>query len=106
MHRMATVTPGSLRAAADVLGIHDRASMREIEARYRALIHSWHPDVANTDPGTAHEMTIRLKEARNLLIGFCMDRQVSFDERDLAAEIGRTPREYWEDRFGDDPIWG
>ncbi len=103
---MARVTAGRVREAAELLGIRDRASQSEIRMRYSERIKEWHPDVSRKDPAESHEMTIRLKEAYDLLVDYCMNRPVSFRLEDLEKDLAQSPTDYWMDRFGDDPIWG
>jgi len=103
---MATITAGRLREAAELLGIRNRATLNEIRARYSERIKEWHPDVSQNDPAESHEMTIRLKEAYDLLTDYCMNRPVSFRLEDLEKDLEQSPADYWMERFGDDPIWG
>jgi hypothetical protein len=51
-------------------------------------------------------MTIRFKEAYDLLTDYCMNRPVSFRLEDLEKDLEQSPANYWMERFGDDPIWG
>lgn len=103
---MAVVTPTALKEAAEVLGIQEQASLNEIRKKYHAQIRKWHPDVSKEDPAVSHEMTIRLKEAYDLLVGYCMHHPFSFRREDLARDLEQSPADYWTERFGDDPIWG
>jgi len=103
---MAHVTAGSLREAADLIGIREQASLHEIRALYLERIREWHPDVSWKDPADSHEMTIRLKEAYDLLVEYCMNHPFSFRVGDLARDLAEAPADYWMERFGDDPIWG
>lgn len=103
---MATITAGRLREAAELLGIRNRATLNEIRARYSKRVKEWHPDVSQNDPAESHEMTIRFKEAYDLLTDYCMNRPVSFRLEDLEKDLEQSPADYWMERFGDDPIWG
>lgn len=103
---MAEITAKALREAADLLGIHDQASLNEIRTRYHNEIKQWHPDVSKNEPAASHEMTIRLHAAYTLLSDYCMNHPVSFRPEDLAKDLERNPIDYWMERFGDDPIWG
>jgi hypothetical protein len=103
---MAVVTPAALREAAELLGIQEQASQNEIRYTYHAQIMKWHPDVSKDNPEVSHEMTIRLKEAYDLLVGYCMNHPFSFRMEDLARDLEQSPADYWTERFGDDPIWG
>jgi hypothetical protein len=103
---MADVTPAALRAAAEVLGIPEHASLNEIRQTYYEQIKVWHPDVSQHDPAVSHEMTIRLKNAYDLLVDYCMNHPFSFRIEDLARDLEQSPADFWLERFGDDPIWG
>jgi len=103
---MAAVTAERVREAAEVLGIRDRASLNEIRSRYHERIKEWHPDVSQKDPAASHEMTLRLKEAYDLRVDYCMNHTFSFRVEDLAEDLEQSPADYWMNRFGDDPIWG
>jgi DnaJ domain len=103
---MMEITAGTLREAADSLGISDRASLNEIRERYHDLLKECHPDRAQHDPGLSHERTILLKESFEILVSYCMNHQFSFRVEDLARDLELSPADYWMMRFGDDPIWG
>jgi DnaJ-class molecular chaperone len=103
---MAEVTPADLRDAAEVLGIQEKASLNEIRQKYHEQPKKWHPDVSTMDAGVSHEMTIRMKNAYDLLIDYCMNHTFSFQREDLARDLEQSPADFWMERFGDDPIWG
>ncbi len=103
---MAGITPAALREAAEVLGLQDHASLNEIRQKYHEQIKVWHPDVSKHEPAVAHEMTIRLKKAYDLLVDYCMNYPFSFRIEDLARDLEQHPADFWTERFGDDPIWG
>jgi hypothetical protein len=102
---MAAITAERVREAAELLGIWDRASLNEIRIRYYERVKEWHPDVSQKDPAVSHEMTIRLKEAYDLLVDYCMNHTFSFRLGDLAKDLEQIPADYWMERFGEDPIW-
>ena len=103
---MAMMTADALSAAADLLGVGERASLNEIRARYHEALRLYHPDVSESDPGVAHEKTVRLTAAYELLCEYCLNHIFSFLPADLARELETAPADYWTERFGDDPIWG
>lgn len=70
---MAAITAVLLRRAAETLGIRERASPNEIRPHYKERIKEWHPDVSQKDQVVSHEMTIRVKDAYDLLVDSCMD---------------------------------
>jgi len=96
----------SIREAADILGIADRASIQEIRSRYHALVKEWHPDVSDYDSEDAHNTMIRLNDAYDILIGYCMQVEISFRTEDLNQTTETDAIDAWMERYGDDPIWG
>ncbi len=103
---MAAITAETLREAAELLGIREQASLNEIRLHYYERIKEWHPDMSQKEPALSHEMTIRLKDAYDLLIDYCMNHIFSFRVEDLVKNLDQNPVDYWMERFGDDPIWG
>jgi hypothetical protein len=107
---MREITAGTIREAADFLGISDRASLTEIRLRYYDLMKEWHPDRSQHDPGLSHERTILLRESYEVLVWYCVNHEFSFRIEDLSLDLERSltrsPTDYWMMRFGDDPIWG
>jgi preprotein translocase subunit Sec63 len=96
----------SIREAADILGIAETASINEIRSRYHALVKEWHPDVSCYEPEDTHNTMIRLNEAYDILIGYCMQYEISFRPEDVRQASGSRQMDTWMERYGDDPIWG
>jgi hypothetical protein len=96
----------SVRQAADILGIAETASITEIRSRYRTLAKEWHPDVSCYEPEDTHNRMIRLNEAYDILIGYCMQYEISFRPEDVRQASGSRQMDTWMERYGDDPIWG
>ena len=96
----------SIREAADILGIAQQASINEIRSRYHALVKEWHPDVSDYDSEDTHNTMIRSNDAYDILIGYCMQVEISFRPEDLMQTTETDPMDTWMERYGDDPIWG
>jgi len=96
----------SIREAADILGIAEQASVNEIRSRYHALVKEWHPDVSDYDSEYTHNTMIRLNDAYDILIDYCMQVEISFRHEDLIQTTETDPMDTWMERYGDDPIWG
>ena len=96
----------SIWEAADILGIAEQASINEIRSRYHALVKEWHPDVSNYDSEDTHNTMIRLNDAYDILISYCMQYKISFRPEDLRNTAETEPMDSWMERYGDDPIWG
>jgi hypothetical protein len=95
----------AIRDAVLLLGFTDRASLNEIQHRYRELVKEWHPDVSEHDSERSHGMFIQLKEAYDMLVDYCMNHEISFRIEDLTKDAGHNSRDFWLRRFGEDPIW-
>lgn len=96
----------SVRESADILGIGEQASINQIRSRYHARVKEWHPDVSQYDSEETHNTMIRLNEAYDILIGYCMQYEISFRPEDLRPDAEREAMDTWMERYGDDPIWG
>jgi DnaJ-class molecular chaperone len=92
--------------AAEVLGISGRANLNGIHARFRELAKEWHPDVSQHDPSLSHDTFIRIREAYEVLVDYCMNYEMSFQKEDIRKGTGYNSQEFWMTRFGKDPIWG
>ncbi|MDO8840874.1 J domain-containing protein [Methanocalculus sp.] len=96
----------SLREAADILGVGESASIIQIRTRYHALVRKWHPDISEHTPEETHNEMVRLNEAYDVLIEYCMRYEIFFYPDNPSPAMGKDPDDDWMDRFGDDPIWG
>jgi DnaJ domain len=92
--------------AAHVLGIPGKASLSGIHACFREQAKEWHPDVSCHDPEISHITFIRMREAYDILVDYCMNFEISFKPEDIQRGTDYDSREFWMSRFGDDPIWG
>jgi len=99
-------TATAIRNAAEALGITGSASLGEIRHRYHEGIKKCHPDVTEDDNQSSHQKTILMNESYHLLMEYCQNYQFSFRINDLMKTAEKTHSEIWNDRFGDDPIWG
>lgn len=97
------MTAASVRKAADMLGLGERASMNEIKSAYRAMLKRWHPDTAvSNDEKKNNTMTMRIQDAYELLLRYCSGYRYQFDGNDTAENA----EAFWMRRFGDDHVWG
>ena len=49
---------------------------------------------------------IRLNDAYDILIGYCMQVEISIRPEDLMQTTETDPMDTWMERYRDDPIWG
>ena len=89
--------------AKEILGLGERATLKEIKKAYRAKAKNHHPDRAaiNDEDGSVamHEITA----AYQALLAYCGAYNYPLTpgaKQELDAE------EWWFDRFGQDPLWG
>ncbi len=90
--------------ARELLELPETASMAEIKTHYRRLLDKWHPDKCAGSKTKCTEMTQQLIAAYNILVNYCEQYKYSFTEE--AVNMHLTPEEWWDKRFGDDPLWG
>ncbi|MHC1631973.1 MAG: J domain-containing protein [Methanotrichaceae archaeon] len=101
-------TTEKIRWAVKVLNLPETATMKLIKQSYRDLMIQWHPDTCNGDPDLCKRMTQQINLAYDIVLNYCENYDFSFKENDLI----RTARnesgydEWWNERFGDDPLWG
>ena len=93
-----------IKAAADLLGLGEKATLSEIKKAYRRLSKKHHPDVKKTAKQKTEKIAMhKLTEAYQVLLDYCA--QYSFplvpgDDEQLQAE------DWWFERFGQDHHWG
>ncbi|MFO7932157.1 MAG: J domain-containing protein [Desulfosalsimonas sp.] len=90
--------------ARKLLELPEAATMEEIKAGYRRLMHRWHPDLCGQDKEKAHEMTRKITDAYRILLDYCTNYRYCFSEQ--AVKKQRSPEEWWMEQFGNDPLWG
>jgi hypothetical protein len=95
----------SITEAAEVLGTTGGASLSGIYVRFREPVKEWHPDVSQHDPDLSHVTFIRIKEAYDILVEYCMNFELSFRAEDVRTGTDYEPREFWMTHFGNDPLW-
>ncbi|MDD5759626.1 MAG: J domain-containing protein [Desulfobulbaceae bacterium] len=90
--------------ARKVLELPEQATMSEIKANYRKLIRQWHPDRCCKDQEQCKEMSTKIIAAYRIIVDFCDQYRFSFARDEVQKYL--TDKEWWSDRFGDDPLWG
>lgn len=82
-----------------LLGLGERASLKEIKERYRQLARQHHPDAG----GEENQAMQEINAAYALLLAYVEDYRFSFAEEEFYEQ---QPEERLRRQFGDDPLWG
>ncbi len=83
-----------------LFGLSERATLKEIKARYRKLVKQYHPDAGNTKN---QEMIRKVNEANRILLDYVQSYRYSFTEEEFCEQ---HPEERIRRQFKDDPLWG
>jgi len=90
--------------ARTILGLTETASLKTVKSAYRAMLAKWHPDRCRDNPETCADMTRKIVGAYKTITEYCANYRFSFSEVSVGENL--TPEELWQERFGDDPLWG
>ncbi len=88
-----------LLKAKELLGLGERASLKEIKDRFRDLARQNHPDAGGEQSAAMQE----INAAYALLLAYLQDYRFSFAEEEFYEQ---QPEERLRQQFGDDPLWG
>lgn len=89
--------------AKSILELPEKATWKEIKAKYRALLHQWHPDKSEEPVELCEEMVQQITDAYEVISIYCNEYSFSFSDEELKE--CRTDEEWWNSRFGKDPVW-
>lgn len=91
-----------LAAARDLLGLGERATIKEVKQAYRRLSKEHHPDTAGQGgaPVAMHEITA----AYQTVVRHCEQYPIPLSREESDEPL--DGEEWWMDRFGQDPLWG
>lgn len=97
----------AIEQARDLLQLEDRATLAEIKRAYHRLSKLHHPDTAKVAGGKSGEQMYRITAAYELLLRYCTEYRFPLKLDDIAAEgvDPYDPEDWWQARFGQDPIW-
>jgi hypothetical protein len=94
------MTYQELQQALKVLGLPERASLKEIKARHRSLVKRHHPD---SNPDQATDRIREINAAYRLLMDFCAGYRFCFSQEEFYEQ---NPEERLRQQFSQDPVWG
>jgi hypothetical protein len=93
-----------IQAAAELLGLEEKASLAEIKRAYRHLSRKYHPDMQKKPGSGATQIAMHeITGAYKALLQYCDTFRFPLtpaDDEQLEAE------DWWFERFGQDPLWG
>ncbi|MCF8069667.1 MAG: J domain-containing protein [Desulfobacterales bacterium] len=90
--------------ARKILELSEQASMAEIKSNYRKLLSKWHPDKCKKNSDQCEEKTREIISAYKIIISYCNQYKFSFSKEEVNNYL--SGKEWWLERFGDDPLWG
>lgn len=94
------MTYQDFRKAVAIFQLEERATLKQIRARFRALVKNHHPDqVKDADQDVIREVN----RAYEVLMEYCSGYQFCFSEEEF---LRQTPTERLKRQFGWDPVWG
>ena len=94
------MTYAELKVALVVLGLGERATLKDIKARHRELVKQHHPDVGNSDDP---DVIRKVNAAYRVLQDYIQEYRFSFTEEEFYEQ---NPEERIRKQFMDDPLWG
>lgn len=94
------MTYQDFRKAVAIFQLEERATLKQIRARFRTLVKHHHPDHAKD----ADQNAIReINWAYEMLMDYCSGYQFCFSEEEF---LHQTPSERLKRQFSWDPVWG
>lgn len=95
-----------MKDALALLGVPERASLREVRRLFREKIFLWHPDRCASAPEECREKSQEIIAAYNRVVAYCEKQQIDFSHKGTDDEMWDDPAEFWKQRFGSDPLSG
>ena len=94
------MTYADFQEALRILGLGDRATLKEIKARHRELVKRYHPDTGHVcDPDTIR----KVNAAYRIVSDYISAYRFSFAKDEFYEQ---NPEEWIWMQFADDPLWG
>ena len=93
--------------SAQVLGLNNRASIKDIKEAYKTLMQEWHPDTCKEKKDTCKKMAQKITQAYSVLIEYSENCVIDFSGENISKKgTKRDQEEFWKEHFGSDPLWG
>ncbi len=87
--------------AKTLLGLHDKATLKEIKLRYKNLMKKWHPDLNANDLEKATQMSAKIIDAYKLIMEYCNGYEYNFKEEFITDQF-ISPEDWWNKKFQDE----
>ena len=94
------MTYEELEHARNLLGLGNRATIREIRTRHRHLVKQHHPDSGSAPD---QEFIREINRAYQIITAYLAEYRISFTEQEFYEQC---PDEFIRRQFRDDPVWG
>jgi DnaJ-class molecular chaperone len=94
------MTYTDLQEALRVMGLEERATLKEIKSRHKELVKRHHPDTGNSDEP---EMIRQVNAAYRVVLDYVAAYHFSFSREEFYEQ---NPEERLRQQFSDDPVWG
>jgi len=94
------MTYRELQEALALFGLGERATLKQIRSRHRALAKAHHPDRGEAADSQAMQ---RVNAAYRLLLSYCDNYRFNFGEEEFLEQV---PEERLRRQFGWDSVWG
>ncbi|MEJ2202020.1 MAG: J domain-containing protein [Desulfuromonadaceae bacterium] len=94
------MTYRELQRALEILGLPERASLKEIKYRHRKLVKRHHPD---RHPEETPERIREINAAYERVRAYCAEYRFCFSQEEFYEQ---NPEERLRRQFSQDPVWG
>ncbi len=84
--------------AKTLLGLRDKATLKEIKHSYKQLMRKWHPDKHPDNVKQATQMSADINKAYETIMDYIENYEYDFSEESIKKKT-QTPQEWWNERF-------
>jgi len=84
--------------AKTLLGLREKATLKEIKHNYKTLMRKWHPDKHPNNISQSTKMSAQINKAYETILNYIDNYEYAFDEETIKKRT-QTPQEWWNERF-------
>jgi len=96
-----------IKEASMIFEIGKSVSINEINKKYKDLLFKWHPDHSSGDIKESKEMTQKIVDLYRVLMEYFYNYEFEFSVESIdVTKIDEDPENFWNTKFGHDPLWG